>query len=114
MSLNGFEVFGGTDGSIIIGLGLLIGLLGLVGASDARWSSPIRLLSLGAAIVIGFIAVNDLGTLQKNAATINAQGSLNYLQGYGTAHASVALGLYVIGVAVLLTTIGVLASPPRK
>ena len=114
VSLSGLQVFGGTDGTIVIGLGALIGVLGLLAASDPRRSTPVRIISLGAAALIGLIALHDFQSLQANAASVNYQGALSYLQGYGTANASVALGLYVVGFAVILTLIGVLASPPRR
>jgi len=114
VSLNGLQSLGGTDGSVVIGLGVLIAFLGLVGASDPRRSTPIRLISFGAAVWVGLIAVHDYGVLQSNAANVNLQGYLSYLQGQGTAHASIALGLYVIGLAVILALIGVLVPPPRR
>jgi hypothetical protein len=37
-----------------------------------------------------------------------------YMQGLGTANASVSIGLYIIGFAVVLAVLAALPGPPRR
>lgn len=113
VSLNGLQVFDGSDGPVVIGLGLLLAALGVFASANRRRSGWLRLVAIVVALILGWFAVHDFQVLQQNAAYVNREGLMAFYQGMGTAHASVSVGLYVVGFGVALALLSAILGPPR-
>ena len=113
VSANGFDLYG-TNGELLVGLGVLIVVLGLLASFFREYSALMRIGVVVAAIAVGIALVDDYEIVQDIVSEITRRGYQAYLQGQGTASASFGLGIPVIGLGVLIAVVGALLGPPRR
>jgi hypothetical protein len=91
---NGFD--GGGDGIVTVAAGIVIALLGIAMLARSGSSSALRIGAVAGALVLGAVAVIDIGGINDRIKTLDAT----------LVSGSVGTGLIVIAFAAVLTVIG--------